>query len=78
MEIAAIAINNHFSLEAKLMVALLAVSLVLGLLWAMLDPRVSAGLEVDDCLDSGGSYDYSSCRCDYSTSHEYKEKHQCD
>lgn len=31
----------------------------------------------DICLDSGGSYNYEICECDYELSHPYKKVHQC-
>ena len=33
--------------------------------------------KVDSCLDSGGSYNYDKCECDFNISHPYKEKHNC-
>lgn len=33
--------------------------------------------KVDSCLDSGGSFDYQSCTCDYKSSHVFQEVHQC-
>jgi hypothetical protein len=35
--------------------------------WAV--SRVIKWAEVDDCLDSGGSYDYERGRCDYEVNH---------
>jgi hypothetical protein len=37
----------------------------------------SVAKNVDACLDSGGSFNYQSCECDYELSHLYIEKHQC-
>ncbi|MES9942082.1 MAG: hypothetical protein ABW104_12135 [Candidatus Thiodiazotropha sp. 6PLUC2] len=34
-------------------------------------------MALDKCLDTGGSYDYENCRCDYKTTHEYKKEHSC-
>lgn len=31
----------------------------------------------DMCMDSGGSYNYETCTCDYENSQPYKETHQC-
>ncbi len=31
----------------------------------------------DSCLDSGGSYNYQKCECDYKINHEYSKVHQC-
>lgn len=33
--------------------------------------------KADSCLDSGGSYNYQECECDYKISHEYSKVHQC-
>jgi hypothetical protein len=32
---------------------------------------------VDRCLDSGGSFDYQACQCDFVDSHEKPAKHSC-
>jgi len=32
---------------------------------------------IDSCLDSGGSYNYHACECDYEISHPYIKEHQC-
>ncbi len=34
-------------------------------------PFVSEFLSVDDCLDSGGSFDYANNVCDYQTNHPF-------
>jgi len=31
----------------------------------------------DTRLDSGGSYNYENCECDYEVRHPYKKLHQC-
>ncbi len=51
--------------------------LVIGMLAAILLPQFLASSKIDSCLDAGGSFDYESCKCDYSANHSYKEKHQC-
>jgi len=33
--------------------------------------------DVDKCLDSGGSFDYENCRCDYENKHPYLKAHEC-
>jgi hypothetical protein len=50
-----------------LVFSLVAVSLVIGWLLPV----------ADTCLDSGGSYNYETCACDYEKSYPYKEVHQC-
>lgn len=37
----------------------------------------SGNLDVDYCLDSGGSFNYKNCTCDYENSHPNKEDYQC-
>ena len=34
-------------------------------------------LDVDQCLDSGGSYDYKKCECSYTSNHPFLENHKC-
>jgi hypothetical protein len=34
-------------------------------------------LEVDKCLDSGGSYDYKKCECSYISNHPFLKNHKC-
>ncbi|PKG37430.1 hypothetical protein [Psychromonas sp. Urea-02u-13] len=38
----------------------------------------SVYMQVDRCLDSGGSFDYQSCQCDDKNNHELIAKHRCD
>ena len=33
--------------------------------------------KVDACLDSGGSFDYQACICDYKSSHPFQQRDQC-
>ena len=33
--------------------------------------------KIDACLDSGGSFNYNKCECDFTYNHEYKESHHC-
>jgi hypothetical protein len=40
-------------------------------------PRVQGWFQIDRCLDSGGSFDYQACSCDYEVSHTHMEDHQC-
>ena len=51
---------------------------VILVLWvAIILSKIVASSPIDGCLDSGGSFDYESCTCDYKTNHPYKEEHQC-
>ena len=34
-------------------------------------------IDVDYCLDRGGSYNYETCGCDFEKSHEKQNTHQC-
>jgi hypothetical protein len=45
--------------------SLLGITVLLFTVWAM--TLFINWAEVDDCLDSGGSYDYERGRCDYET-----------
>lgn len=47
--------------------ALFAATLLLFVFWAV--TLFINWAEIDDCLDSGGSYDYERGRCDFSVSH---------
>jgi hypothetical protein len=51
-----------------------AILVMVGLILLALQvvPFGSEFLEVDGCLDSGGSFDYSAMRCDHQTSHPYR------
>ena len=51
--------------------------ILLALFIAMVFPWLSNFVEVDKCLDSGGSYDYANCKCDHKESHKYQELHFC-
>jgi len=39
--------------------------------------KIKSYLEVDQCLDSGGSYDYKKCECSYISNHPFLENHKC-
>lgn len=63
--------------EPKLKTIILIVSMFASIfaLWSI--PKVVFYFEVDKCLDSGGSYNYNQCECDYQSDHEFKEYHEC-
>ncbi len=62
----------------KLVGYLLGVVLVLGFFLIAVSLILDWLMPVaDSCLDSGGSYNYETCSCDYENSHPYKELHQC-
>ncbi len=33
--------------------------------------------KIDSCLDSGGSFNYDKCECDFNESHKFEEIHIC-
>jgi len=70
-------INSHFRRESKVMVWFLISPIVLGILIAILYPYYLIESKIDACLDSGGSFDYAACKCDYISNHEYKENNKC-
>lgn len=57
-------ISSHFSRKAKIMVGLLLSVVLLGLLAAIVAPRITHFFAVDRCLDSGGSFNYNSNQCE--------------
>ncbi len=59
------------------MVWFLMTPIVIGILVAILLPLFLAHSKIDSCLDTGGSFDYESCKCDYSANHSHKEENQC-
>jgi hypothetical protein len=70
-------INRHFKREAKIMIWLALLPIIIGILAAFVLPWISVSLEVDSCLDSGGSHDYEKCICDHEENHEFKENNKC-
>lgn len=71
-------INKHFKRETKLMVGLALFPIVSGILLSLIVPWILTSKKVDSCLDSGGSYNYETCSCDYERNHEFKKDHNCD
>ena len=58
--------------------ALVSISIGLGLpVIAVYIVLFNGSVAVDTCLDSGGSFNYKTCTCDYEVNHPYIEKHQC-
>lgn len=59
------------------------ISVVIGLflpmvlVYLVLSSITENQLEIDDCLDSGGSYNYQLCECDYTKTHQKMGKHSC-
>ena len=72
-----ISINSHFKLETKLMIAVFVFPILLAFLIAELASSLFAPSEVDICLDTGGSYNYELCKCDYKLNHKYNKDNQC-
>jgi len=60
-------------MNARVTLTLLGIALMLialGLVWA---PLVTS-LEIDGCLDAGGSFDYAQRVCDFQNAHPYEPK----
>jgi phosphotransferase system glucose/maltose/N-acetylglucosamine-specific IIC component len=56
-------INRHLRAEAKVLLVVALIPLVLGLAVAVVWPQVEAWLASDRCLDAGGKYDYAANTC---------------
>ena len=69
-------ISQHFKNESKIMLIIFLFPIFLGILAIFLVPYLM-GSGIDACLDSGGSYDYKNCKCDFSNSHEVIENSTC-
>lgn len=59
------------------MVLILVAPLLIGLLVAFLIPIFRSESEIDSCLDSGGSFNYKECKCDFKLNHTKPEKNEC-
>jgi len=70
-------INAHFIRDNKILLWLFVAPFVIGTIVTILYPYFSDASVVDACLDSGGSFDYEACKCDYKKTHDYKESHSC-
>jgi len=57
-------ISHHFRRESKIMVGLFITVIFLGIFAAIVVPRLMFHLEVDRCLDLGGSYNYEAGLCE--------------
>ncbi len=64
-------------IDSKIMILLFVTPIAIGLIVAITYPHLSFHFAVDKCLDSGGSFNYESCQCDYQESHKFMEEHQC-
>jgi hypothetical protein len=56
-------ISRHFLRETKILVGLFLAPIVLAVLVGLFGPQLLRFLEVDRCLDAGGSYDYDAGIC---------------
>ncbi len=64
----------------ELLGASISVSIGIGipiLLLSLIYGEISFFIEVDSCLDAGGSYNYKDCSCDFEKNHPFLKKHQC-
>jgi hypothetical protein len=56
-------INKHFVREARIMIGLLAVPIILGIIVAFVVPFLLHQIDIDKCLDSGGKFEYGKKQC---------------
>jgi hypothetical protein len=70
-------INSLFKNESKIMLFLLAGPLIIGLIVAVVFPLIHKASSIDSCLDTGGSFNYELCECDFKKSHTVPEVHKC-
>jgi hypothetical protein len=54
---------NHFKREAKIMALLFLGLLLLALVAGLMLPALIQYIKVDQCLDSGGAYNYETKTC---------------
>lgn len=57
-------ISGHLRREAKIMFWFVVAVLLVGIAAVVIVPRVKALLEVDRCLDSGGSFNEKTHECE--------------
>lgn len=72
---------SHFRKCIEIIVTLVSISVstglpVLAIYFLFTYGEVNSS--IDSCLDSGGSFNYLECECDYRISHPYIGDHQCD
>jgi hypothetical protein len=70
-------INTHFKRESKIMFLLFAAPFIMGVIVIIYYSLFAGNPKIDRCLDSGGSFNYESCQCDYKKNHKYIEDHKC-
>lgn len=56
-------IPDCFKKEAKLMFLIPLVLIIFGILASLFIPKISRQLDIDNCLDGGGKYDYENNKC---------------
>ena len=59
-------ISRHFRREAKIMAAAFVLVVVFGILAAWLVPILQNHIAADRCLESGGSFNYETNKCELS------------
>lgn len=70
-------INKLLKNESKIMLLLLAGPFAIGLVLVFLLPLFYQESQIDACLDSGGSFNYEACACDFNKSHIAPKQHNC-
>ena len=58
-------ISSHFEREAKLMVGFFVALILVALLAGLFGPKIMRFLEIDKCLDAGGSFNSEKQQCVY-------------
>jgi hypothetical protein len=57
-------ISKQFKREAIFMVSFPIILILIALIAGILGPKIKRSLDVDNCLDSGGSYNYKKNQCE--------------
>jgi hypothetical protein len=57
-------ISKHFKREAVFMASFPVILILIVLIVGIFGPKIKRYLNVDECHDSGGSYDYKSYQCE--------------
>ncbi len=70
-------INKHFRRETMMICMFVLSPLIIGTFVGLIYISFQTSGSVDSCLDSGGSYDYQRCTCDFDKNHPYQEVHSC-
>jgi len=50
---------------------------ILGILATLIIPMIRGPIEINKCINNGGSFNYEICECDFEEIHPYKENALC-